>query len=468
MVDLDLAGEARVFEPVARAVEAITPRLVVDRPGLLAFPTRGPSRYHGGDAALVVKVADAVRAVGVDDVRIGIADGGFAARLAARRAVSVAAGETPAFLAPWPIGAIADEDLADLLARLGLRTLGTYAVLPAGSVLARFGREGLAAHRLANGQDAHPPALTTPPPDFEERAELDPPAERIDEVAFVAKGMADRLLERLAARGLVCTQVIVEAETEHGETLARAWRHEGALTPGALAERVRWQLDGWLQSTGGLTGGLIGLRLVPEQVIPASGRQLGFWGGDAAAADRAARVLARVQGMLGPEHVVTAVPQGGRTPIERVRWVPWSEPREPGPHAPIGPVAGPVAVETPPWPGTIPGPAPARVLDPPVPAALGGPPRPSDRGLRPRRGLGRTGLPAQRCLARRGWGSHRLGRALAPGPAVVGSLDAGPARCLAGRGGGADGLSRPRRARPRDAHRALRLTVVEPWDGSVR
>jgi protein ImuB len=370
VLELDLAGEARVFEPVARAVEAITPRLVVDRPGLLAFPTRGPSRYHGGDGALAARVADAVRAVGVDDVRIGIAEGGFAARLAARRAVTVAPGETRAFLAPWPVGAIGDAALADLLVRLGLGTLGAFAGLPAGSVLARFGREGLAAHRLANGLEAHPPALTAPPPDFEECAELDPPAGRVDEVAFVAKGMADRLLERLAHRGLACTQVIVEAETEHGETLARAWRHEGALTPGALAERVRWQLDGWLRSTGGLTGGLTGLRLIPDQVIPASGRQLGFWGGDAAAADRAARVLARMQGMLGPDRVVTAVPQGGRTPAERIRWVPWSEPREPAPNAPIGPVAGPVAVETPPWPGAIPGPAPARVLDPPVPAAL--------------------------------------------------------------------------------------------------
>ena len=77
-----------------------------------------------------------------------------------------------------------------------------------------------------------------------------------------------------------------------------------------------------------------------------------------------------MQGLLGPEHVVTAVEQGGRTPAERVRWVPWGEPREPAPHAPVGPVAGPVAVEIPPWPGAIPGPAPARVLAPPVAASL--------------------------------------------------------------------------------------------------
>ena len=370
ILDVDPADEARVFEPVARAVESITPRVVLDRPGVLSFPTRGPSRYHGGDGGLADRIRDAVGTAGIVDLRIGIADGGFAARLAARRSVIVPEGETPTFLAAWPVGALGDEPLADLLTRLGLRTLGAFAELPASAVLARLGREGLTAHRLARGEDAHPSALTTPPPDFEESAELDPPADRVDAVAFVAKGLADRLLERLAARGLACTQVVVEVESEYGEHLSRAWRHEGALTPGALAERVRWQLDGWLTETGGLSGGLTLLRLIPDQVIPASGRQLGFWGGDAAASDRAERVFARLQGLLGPEHVVTAVAQGGRTPAERIRWVPWGEPREPSPHAPIGPVAGPVTVETPPWPGTIPGPAPARVLDSPTTASL--------------------------------------------------------------------------------------------------
>ncbi len=109
---------------------------------------------------------------------------------------------------------------------------------------------------------------------------------------------------------------------------------------------------------------------MPDEVLPASGRQLGFWGGDAAAADRAARTLARVQGMLGHPAVVTAVPQGGRTPGERVRWVPWGDPREPA--RPIDAVAAPGAnaLEVPPWPGAIPAPSPARVFDPPRAAEL--------------------------------------------------------------------------------------------------
>ena len=379
-IDTDASLEARAFEVVARAIEVLTPRLVLDRPGLCSFLTRGPSRYFGGDDALAAHVHDAVvAALGeVDpDIRVGIADGGFAARLATRRARAgapfvVEAGTSAAFCAPWPVAVFDDEALESLLVRLGLRTLGDVAALPADAVLARFGIDGRRFHDLACGIDAGPPVLVTPPPDLVEQMELDPPVQRVDAVAFAAKGLADRLLARLADRGLACTRVVIEAETEHGERLSRCWRNDGALTPAALAERVRWQLDGWLAATSGervdddiedTTGGLCLLRLIPDEVVPADGRQLGFWGGDQAAHDRADRALARVQGMVGFEGVVTAVVQGGRTPAEQVRWVPWGEAREP---------QRPLVVDTFPtaWPGALPAPFPARVLDPPAPAQL--------------------------------------------------------------------------------------------------
>jgi len=379
-IDADEALEARTFELVARAVEAFTPRVVLDRPGLCAFATRGPSRYFGGDDALGVRVQQEVASALGDpksDVRIGIADGGFTARLAARRADTTAPyvvepGASAAFCAPWPVAVLDDPDLASLLVRLGLPTLGDVAALPADAVLARFGADGRRFHDLARGLDAGPPVLVTPPPDLVEQTELDPPVARVDAVAFAAKGLAGRLLFRLAERGLACTRVVIEAETEHGERLARCWRHDRVLTPAALAERVRWQLDGWLlgrvddgadEDLDTTTGGLTLLRLVPDEVVPADGRQLGFWGGDQAAHDRADRALARVQGLLGYDAVTTAVVQGGRTAAEQIRWVPWGDAREP---------ERPLVVDTFPaaWPGALPAPFPARVLDPPAPAQL--------------------------------------------------------------------------------------------------
>jgi protein ImuB len=416
VVERDPAAEARAFESVARATESITPAVVLERPGVLTFPTRGPSRYFGGDDALAARVLETISALGVSDVRVGIADGAFAARLATRRAEPgaskpgaskpgaskpgaskpgaskvVAPGESPTFLAPWPVGVLrglleggAADALTSLLVRLGLRTLGDFAALPAPSVLARFGTDGARAHRTAAGLDELTAAPTPPPPELVETCELDPPATRIDEVAFVAKELADRLLDRLATLGLSCSQVVVEAETEHGERHSRCWRHEGGLTAAALTTRVRWQLDAWLTNQASaadpVTAGLTLLRLAPDRVVPATGRQLGLWGGDAAAVDRAERVLARLQGMLGHDAVVTAVLDGGRAPTERVRWVPWGEPRD-------EPVVPDRAGDAAPWPGAVPGPAPARVYVVPVPAELldasGDPVRVSGRGEAP-------------------------------------------------------------------------------------
>ncbi len=393
VLERDPAAEARTFEAVARATEPITPAVVLERPGVLTFPTRGPSRYFGGDEALAARLLEVMDASAVPDARVGIADGVFAARLAGRRATVNAAhvvgpGSSAGFLAPWPVSVLrgilgddAGEALSGLLVRLGVRTLGDFVALPAPSVLARFGTEGARAHRIASGLDEVTVTPAAPPPELVETCELDPPATRVDEVTFAAKELADRLLDRLAALGLTCSQVVVEAETEHGERHARCWRHEGGLTAAALTTRVRWQLDAWIgaRASGAdeATAGLTLLRLAPDRVVPATGRQLGLWGGDAAAVDRAERALARVQGMLGHETVVTAVVDGGRAPSERIRWVPWSEPRdEPSP--------APGTAGAAPWPGVVPGPSPARVHAPPVPAELldasGAPVRVSGRG----------------------------------------------------------------------------------------
>ena len=360
VLEPDPGRDARAFEPVVAAVAGFAPRVEVVRPGVVAVATRGPSRYFGGDGALAARVAEAASSVlsaGAPGCRVGVADGAFAARLAARRGLVVAPGGSAAFLAPFPVTALDRPELAGLLVRLGVVTLGAFAALPATDVLARFGPDGAVAHRLARGLDERPLAGHEPPPDFAVQVELDPPAHRVDTAAFAAKALADELHHALAARGLACTRVCIEAETEHGEHLARLWRADGALTPSAIADRVRWQLDGWISGTAGgagPTGGLSLLRLVPDQVVPDDGRQLGFWGGTAEAAERAARALARVQGMLGPDAVVTAVPSGGRHPAERVTLVAWGDEREPS--RPPGP----------PWPGQVPAPSPATVFAPPL------------------------------------------------------------------------------------------------------
>ena len=90
------------------------------------------------------------------------------------------------------------------------------------------------------------------------------------------------------------------------------------------------------------------LRLVPDQVVRATGHQLALWG-ETVVSDRVARAAMRVQAMLGHEAVLRPVLGGGRDVSERVNHVPFGEKREPRLPA------------SPPWPGRIMGAAPGVV-----------------------------------------------------------------------------------------------------------
>lgn len=358
--------DARAFEPVLVAVESLTPRIEVLRPGECVFPARGAARYHGGEAALTAVVLAAVDQVlgALGRCQVGIAEGRFAAGLAARHALRadpalrtghgpatghrphtgnepaagrrciVPPGETLGFLTSFPVEVLERPELTDLLTRLGLRTLGDLATLPRAVVAARFGLEGIRAHRLATGLDEHPRSSRRPPPELGVVAALDPPVARVDVAAFAAKALADELVDRLERLGLACTRLRIEVETEHGEMLARVWRHEPPARPSrrgapddpravqvaSIAERVRWQLDGWLtgSAVSRPTGAITRLALIPDEAVAARGRQLGFWGEETEASRRAARALARVQGLLGPEAVRLVSLRGGRAPADRV------------------------------------------------------------------------------------------------------------------------------------------------------
>ncbi|MFE7530113.1 DNA polymerase Y family protein [Kitasatospora sp. NPDC057542] len=440
--DRDPEAETRRFEPVVAAVEAFTPRVEVIRPGLCAIPVKGPGRYFDGEEALAGKVGRAVAdalgqplvpdavpgAVVVEERRaavpqaqgtaapqaqgtaapqaqVGVADGLFAAVLAARAGVLVPAGRTAEFLAPYPVGALGDEALAELLGRLGLPTVGAFAALPAESVADRFGPSGTVAHRLARGLQPRPLVPRDEEPDLAVEQRFDPPEPLAEPLVFVARTLAEQLHQRLAGAGLTCRRVAVEVACADGRTASRLWRHEGRLSATALAERVRWQLQAW-QGAGtfasGDQGGREGftlLRLAPDGLSPDQGRQLALWG-QAVADDRVERAVARVQAVLGHAGLRRIEPAGGRGPGEQVVKVPWGEPYE---------AAVPADA---PWPGRLPEVWPAVVLREPAPVRV------LDGAGRPVTVDGRAGVSARPALVVVRGREERVDGWTGPWPAV--------------------------------------------------
>jgi protein ImuB len=371
LLDHDPDRDARAFEPVVRAVSRFAPRLEVVEPGWVCLTARGPSRYFGGDERL----AEQLRAM--TNARVGIADGRFASAVAARRAarhpVVVAPDGSADYLAPLPVAWLAelgeiDAELVGLFARLGLARLGDLAAVAASDVLGRFGPLGRHAHQLASGSDGRLADAADPPAERGIEQCFDDPVTQLDPLVFVGKQLADELVAGLTAEGRVCTRLVVTAETEHGERCERAWYRAAGMSAPAMVERVRWQLDGWASQPGGLTGGVVLLRLVPDEVRGDDGDQLGLWGGRSAADERAARAVTRLTGLVGDRAVLVPAWQGGRLPGDRYGWVPAATTDLADPDDTAERLRP--RLDDGPWPGVLPAPSPAVVLPEARPAEL--------------------------------------------------------------------------------------------------
>ncbi|MGN6780622.1 MAG: DNA polymerase Y family protein [Marmoricola sp.] len=363
LLDADPDRDARVFEPVLSAVEALRPGVAPVRPGLLAL--RSPARFYGGDANAAAVVAEAVVGAGAWDVRIGVADDVFTGEQAARHAgpqewVVVEPGASATYLRDLPVDvlvdALGDPGPVGLLRRLGMSTLADFAALPAGDVLTRFGPAGARVHRLAQGVGAAPLDTRTPPPELTEEVSFEPPLDSVEAVCFSVRRTAERFVAGLAAHQLVATVVRVVAEGYGGSLSSRSWAHTGWFSATDLVDRVHWQLQSRPGGQAAIGEPVASVRFVPETVEPEAAHADALWG--SGTDERVERGVAKVQAMLGYAAACRPVRQGGRAPAERQALVPWGE-KATGLRDPALP-----------WPGSIPAPAPTRVFADPRPAAV--------------------------------------------------------------------------------------------------
>ena len=347
----DLTAEMTRFEPLITTMEELVPRVEVIQPGLMLIPTSGAVSYYGGEASLVERVDKELKAFGTDH-RIGLGMGPFAAQQSARLTTEehpVHIVEDDArFLAEMDVAALDSDDLAATFRWLGITTLGAIAELPRDAVISRFGKQGLRAHDVALGHDRRvDPRDILEDPTVVSR--FDPPIDNLEEAAFVARNMAQRLISSLATHGVAPHRVVVTAEAADGTSRSRVWRSSDPFSDRTLAERIRWQLRAWIDGvSAGIRGGLVTLILEPAD-LSGSGRQM-VLEEDAKSFEETQRALMEVQAIAGMDNLLVARPQGGRDPAQQVLWERWGdEPSQPR-HDPGAP-----------WPGGIPSPAPALV-----------------------------------------------------------------------------------------------------------
>lgn len=341
--------DGRMFASLAASFDEVAASVEVLRPGLVVVDVDAAGRFHGSEDKALEMLIDAASRRGID-TQAGAADEIATALIAARVSQVVPPGGSAAFLAAQPLGVLvaeeslaADMDTVKALGQLGITTLGELAKLPPNAVTTRFGTKGMRIHRIASAAPDRRVAPELPVEDLAVAITPEDPIERVDAAAFAARTLAASLHERLKDTGRNCLRLKVVAELHDGTRVERVWRTREPLTEAATADRVRWQLDGWL--TNGGSGAITSLTLEPLEF--AAPEPVGELWSDGASTDTARRVVERVQSQLGIDAVLQPRLVGGRGVAERVAMVPFGE--------------EPEDVDRQSWPGAIPQPLPARL-----------------------------------------------------------------------------------------------------------
>ena len=342
LVPPDPDGVRSLWNGTLDRLEGIGAEPESDTAGVAFFEAGGLHGIHGGGLDGVL--AATRRALG--RVRIGSAPARFSAYAAATRArprkrgapnppgggprrggggeVVVREREVRRFLAPLPMALLRSrpelQALPDLLDRLGVRTLGELAALPAQSVSERFGHPGLRALDLVRGRDT-PLEPRRPPEPVVERLEL-PEAVSGEQLEHAVELLVGRLLTRRERRGRSLRALALAARLVEGGS----WRSSVTLRH-ASADPARLRLVlarrlGELPSPAGL------LSLEVEAFGPPAHEQ-GELVSDPGAVRRArlGEAVRQVRQAAGSEAAmrVLEVDPGSRVPERRAVLAPFEE-----------------------------------------------------------------------------------------------------------------------------------------------
>jgi protein ImuB len=330
--DTDRATLEAVFERLAGFSPGIAGTSDVTDPsfGRIAVHVDGLVRLWGIEEALVARMAAVLAPVLPGAPQAGIAGTAFAASVAAAHAeeggapILVPPGDDEQFLAPYPARLLTrDTDVRGRLARFGLRTIGSVAVLPRSSLVARFGEEGARLHARARGEEIDRFRSRTAPERLALGLALEPPAEAVEAVRFVLRRLAGALADQLLARGRAAG--LARLVVTHDLAFARRGTPAGLQIeqrfpePTADAEAIERLLLARLEAAPP-PAAVVRLELELGLVEPAQGQQLPLFTPQASRDARLAWQLARLAIAFGADRVLRVELVDPEHPIPEARW----------------------------------------------------------------------------------------------------------------------------------------------------
>lgn len=338
----DLMREKNVFDEVLNTLEEFSPYLFSPYPGEVYLPQRSIVRFYGNEenalgalrthlGKLSVVVGRQVKLLSELQVQIGASEGVFAARLASHEGRVLTPGSSREFVNELDVSTLGSPEMSDLLANLGIGTLGEFAALDPGDIAGRFGRSGLLLHRLVAGEMDYSHAPFSFEDDPEVHLVFDEDIGEAERVLFALAGPLSDAFESILNRGT--TPTLVEMEIKFGDRwTTKSWRFPDGTRVKDLLDRARWQLELMTKDPRSYVAHarqeasfvfVQEVRVILHELVPASGRQLGLGGDRDGSNEAVSRSLSRLSTLLGEDKVRVIELQGGRSPEERFQLKSW-------------------------------------------------------------------------------------------------------------------------------------------------
>jgi len=299
---LDRAAEDDDRQAMVQAFETLVDRVGAWGLDGVVLEVSTLSTWGTDDASLLQRVAARAEELG-HEVGVAISDhplaaAALAAQVGAR--VVVPPGEGAVHLAPLPWARLTpSEELTHAWSTLGLRTIGQVAALDAASVAGRYGEEGAALHRVAQGAPGLPWArLPRPAEAWNQTVDLDDECQQLQPLVEALQRAATTWEPALLQAELRAAVVRLTLTFAWGPPFSLEVRPVRPVLRGAMVRRL---LEGRLTATS-WSAPVVAFRLAYTHVLPDQGEQPILWSRHGAH-EPLEDVLQRVSDVLGAERV---------------------------------------------------------------------------------------------------------------------------------------------------------------------
>jgi len=301
------AREAAATEAMLHCAQAFSPRIEATSAGVCTLDLQGLLVLADAEAADLAAWAGRLRTALAGQnlrARVGVGRTPNLARHAARWTDGIEiVGDAGTFVAALPVAALEpSSDVALILEKWGIRTVGELLALGQEALLERIGLEALALFAAASTTATRPLRLVQPAEQFEDSFEFEDAVETMEPLLFILRRFVDQLGARLELAGRAVERMTLRLRLESGEILERLLRiPQPTRQPDVLFRTLHTQLE-TLRAGSPITG--LSLRLDPTRIEQ---KQLGLFETVLRDPDQFQETLARLSALVGSDRVGTPV-----------------------------------------------------------------------------------------------------------------------------------------------------------------